>query len=288
MTNPLAGSAALLRYLLGHPLAGRRPLRAASRLLAWQVQSRISPGVHREPWIGDSVLMVRRGMVGATGNLYLGLHEFADMALVLHPLRPDYLFIDIGANVGTYTVLAAKVRGARCISFEPDPDTAANLRANLAANAIEDRVALHEAALGAEHGEIAFTIGLDTVNRVAQQGEAQRMVPVRRLDDVLADAEPVMLKVDVEGHEDAVFAGADAVLARPSLLAVETESGGPETIARFARHGFERRYYDPFTRRLNTEPSRWHDNNSLYVRDLNAVNDRLASAPRVRALGIAF
>ncbi len=63
-------------------------------------------------WIGGTRLAARRGMTGLTGNIYAGLHEFADMAFLLHFLRPSDLFADVGANVGSYTILASGV--VRC------------------------------------------------------------------------------------------------------------------------------------------------------------------------------
>ena len=51
-------------------------------------------------------------MIGATGNLFCGLHEIEDMGFVLHFLRSDDIFLDVGVNVGTYTVLAAGVAGS--------------------------------------------------------------------------------------------------------------------------------------------------------------------------------
>ena len=45
-------------------------------------------------------------MHGVTGNVYCGLHDFAEMSFMLHLLRAGDLFADIGANVGSYTVLA--------------------------------------------------------------------------------------------------------------------------------------------------------------------------------------
>ncbi len=71
-------------------------------------------------------------MSGATGNLGVGLHEFVDMAFVVHFLREGDLFLDIGANVGSFTVLAAGVARARSFAFEPIADTARDLRRNIA------------------------------------------------------------------------------------------------------------------------------------------------------------
>jgi hypothetical protein len=58
------------------------------------------------PYVNETRLLVKPGMAGATGNVYAGLHEYEDMAFVLHALRPSSRFVDVGANVGTYTVLA--------------------------------------------------------------------------------------------------------------------------------------------------------------------------------------
>jgi FkbM family methyltransferase len=284
----LAAARTLVAYLLSHPIGRRRPARALANLVAWQAQARLSAGPHVKPWIGGAKLVVARHMYGATGNLYLGLHEFGDMAFLLHLLRPDDLFFDIGANVGSYTVLASAVRGAETVAFEPDPATARKLQANIDANAIDGRVAVHQIALGAADGEIAFTTGLDTMNRVARPGEPQRIVPIRRLDEIAAGRVPALIKIDVEGHEDAVFAGAEQVLAGPALQAILTESAGPDTLAAFARHGFERRWYDPFARRLSTAPIDRKDNNSLYVRDTPELRARLAAAPAVKVMGLSI
>jgi hypothetical protein len=111
-----------LSFIRGHPLTRSQPLVAVARFAAWQIGSRLKK-VHTRSWIDGSKLVVESGMTGATGNIYCGLHEFADMAFVLHLLREGDLFLDIGANVGSYTVLASAVCGARTLAFEPDPDT---------------------------------------------------------------------------------------------------------------------------------------------------------------------
>src|SRR6185295_2090869 len=94
------------------------------RFLAWQISSRLLPEVV-VPWVHGLRLGARRGMTGATGNIYAGLHEFHDMMLLLHFLRPGDIFLDMGANIGSYSLLAAGVAGATAHAFEPDPQTAA-------------------------------------------------------------------------------------------------------------------------------------------------------------------
>jgi hypothetical protein len=117
-------------FLATHPLTRRRRLSAAARVLRWQIESRICDEVTID-WIGGTRLAARRGMTGATGNIYAGLHEFPDMAFVLHFLRPCDVFADVGANVGSYTILASGVVRCHTVAFEPDPLTAAALERNV-------------------------------------------------------------------------------------------------------------------------------------------------------------
>ena len=112
------------------------------------------------------------------------------MLLPLHLLRPDDLFLDIGANVGTYTVLASGVCGARTYAFEPDPGTVCHLRRNIAVNRLNDRVQVYECALGASSGEATFTVGLDTMNRIASPGEKTGTLRMEKLNAVYQFAQP--------------------------------------------------------------------------------------------------
>ena len=277
----------LVRATMAHPVGRRQPIRSMARIVGWQLRSRLSRRTIAHRWIGDSRLMVEHGMTGATGNIYFGLHEFADMAIVLHLLRTGDLMLDIGANVGSYTILAAKVAGARVIAFEPARETLPKLRANIAANGIETLVTVEDCALGDRDGEIAFSIGLDTVNRVGAPGQSE-LVPLRRLDSVAGTLDPVMMKIDVEGFEPQLFAGAEATLARPTLRVIETETIDAKIVEQLRRHGFERRYYDPFARRLSPAPVGIDCNNSLFVRDEAWIAERLRTAPRRDVLGISL
>jgi FkbM family methyltransferase len=270
---------ATLNFIVSHPLNRGRPLSALARFAAWQIASRLRAEIEFE-WIEGAKLIVRRGMTGATGNVYCGLHEFAEMGFLLHLLRPKDLFLDVGANIGSYTILAARVCKARAIAFEPDPDAAGALRRNLAINHLSALVDVREAALGGVHGQIPFTVGLDTMNRVARPGDKwTRVVSVERLDDIPEAAAPTLIKLDVEGFEEQVLSGASRVLESPSLLAVHSELCSPTVQDTLRSFGFEHRFYDPFTRTLQREPFGYRTSNALFVRATNLVTKRLAQAP---------
>ncbi len=144
-------------------------------------------------------------MTGATGNIYSGLLEFEDMAFLLHFLRSGDTFLDIGANVGTYSILASAVRAARTLAFEPGPVAFKHLTDNIRLNGIDSLVQSHCVAIGRGVGRLRFTTGLDTGNHIAPNGKGTDgsalleviEVPVVPLDQFAA--RPALIKIDVRG-----------------------------------------------------------------------------------------
>lgn len=258
-----------LRFIANHPLSSRRPLAAYARFAKWQIESRLKDEVVFH-WIGDAKLVVRNGMTGATGNIYCGLHEFADMALLLHLLREGDLFVDVGANIGSYTILASAVCQAQSIAFEPDPGAAKALRRNVEASGVSHRVDIFETAAGASSGSGRLSVGHDTTNRMMGSGEAGgQVVALKSLDEVLADKNPTLIKIDVEGFEPEVMKGARDTLSKSSLRGVIIETVTPEIDAAFMDQGFVRAHYDPLKRNLSLHvgsPPSDGAGNTLYVR----------------------
>ena len=107
-------------FIAAHPLTRDRQTAAWLRVLRYQLATRTRRRTTMR-WFGGARLVVERNMAGASGNIYCGLHEPADMALLMHGLRPGDLFVDVGANIGSFTVLASAVCKAQTIAFEPHP-----------------------------------------------------------------------------------------------------------------------------------------------------------------------
>ncbi len=270
-----------LNFIRKHPLSSRRPASAVIRYLRWQIESRLRNDVQFR-WIEGSKLIVRNGMTGATGNIYCGLHEFADMGFLLHFLRPADLFVDVGANIGSYTILATAVCGASAIAAEPHPGTMASLKRNVEANRGGPLVTLVQAAVGAERGVVQFTMGRDTTNRVTQECDhtiAYQQVQVLPLDAILMDRNPTLIKIDVEGYEPQVLAGATETLRTASLLAILIETVDEIMRGKLAEEGFQEAHYDPFSRRLASGKSQAPLHNTLFVRDFEACAQRVLKAP---------
>lgn len=161
----------LLKFVWNHPLNRSSKCVALLRVLRWQIASRLIPGPIALPFVEDAFLFARRGMTGATGNWYCGLHEVQEMAILLHLLLPEDHFLDIGANIGSYTVLAGVVGNAQVTPIEPIPSTFRHLAANVALNGLSGRVMCHNLGLSSANGALRFTAHLDTVNHVLADGE---------------------------------------------------------------------------------------------------------------------
>lgn len=281
----------LLRYVWSHPLNRGQRVAAIKRVLAWQIACRLMEGPIGFRFVEDARLFAKRGETGATGNWYCGLHEVEEMAFVLHVLRPGEHFLDVGANVGSYTVLAAAGANARVTAVEPIPETFGKLRLNVSLNGLESRVRTCLLGLSDRNGMLRFSALLDTVNHVlaADENEPGVDVSVTRMDDLVGGDCPHVIKIDVEGHEFAVLQGASNTLSNDRLMAVVLETNGSGQ--RFGRsntdlfdvmrdYGFTPYRYDPFSRRLDSVKK--GSANTLFVREVAEVSQRLNSAPRFR------
>jgi FkbM family methyltransferase len=274
-----------IKFIVNHPLNSGHRVASISRFLKWQIGSRIVPGAVVVPFVNHSRLVVRPGMTGATGNIYTGLHEFEEMALVLHALLPEDTFVDVGANVGSYTVLAGAAVGCSCVSMEPCPATFEDLKMNILINRMSERCRAENVAVGSTRGVLRFTKLLDTTNHVVSSNEILREdevieVPVRTLDEILGDTVPTVIKIDVEGYEREVIAGAGQTLANAMLLTVIMEINSRDEILMrtMLGRGFQPFRYLPKQRLLVP----WRDvvaGNVIFVRDPELLQKRVKNAP---------
>jgi FkbM family methyltransferase len=271
-------------FLATHPLTRRNRLAGWGRFLRWQIKSRLRDEVIFD-WVAGTRLAVRRGMTGATGNIYAGLHEFNDMAFTLHFLRPGDTFVDVGANVGTYTILASGATRARAIAFEPDAGTAVRLARNIELNGLSSLVDIHLAAAGERPGVVRFSIGRGPQNQVvAADSISARDIPVETLDDAVGDRAPLLMKIDVEGYEAHVLRGANRVLHDERLKAVLTESRSEHVIRILEDAGFHACAYDAFRHQVVAADD-IAMSNALFLRDRDFVTQRVSSAQRILLLG---
>lgn len=281
----------ILRFVWCHPLNRGGRSAAIARFLRWQVVCRFFDARMLVPWIDEAKLVVGKGETGLTGNIYVGLMEFEEMAFLMHALRAEDVLIDVGANAGVYTILAAGVVGAGAISFEPIASTYDRLIDQIHLNRVASRVRAYNCGVGSEAGRLRFTANDDTVNRVITDGcyDGALEVDVVTLDTVVPRGGSYILKLDVEGFEYQVLQGARELLTDGSIYALIIElngSGAIYGIADEAVHeflmslGFFPVAYDPMTRKVVpcSKLTTSSNGNAIYIRDDWDVSRRCAEA----------
>ena len=211
---------------LRHSEAFDRPLLATARLAAWTLREIGGPAeMHFSAPDGTRFVSMRHNMAGLT--VYLanwnepGIHRF----MRAH-LRPGDVFVDAGANIGSWSVRAAQWVGpaGRVVSFEAHPFTFGFLRRNAALNNLA-QITPFNLAVGAAEGSVTMNfVGHNPgETHIGADGETVRL---RRIDDVMAElgiGQADYLKIDVEGFEGQVVEGARDLIARSPRIVVQTE-----------------------------------------------------------------
>ena len=186
--------------------------------------------------------------------------ERASYAAYRAACAPGGVIVDVGAHVGTYTVIGARAVGATglVLAFEPVPGTRAALERHLAWNLSSHgnaaRVVVRPVALGATAGEVTLYLTADEgdaeASPVERTGARPITVPRSTVDVELAaiGRHVTLLKIDVEGQELAVLAGASRTLAtdrpvvlvsaHPAALAAAAGAGEDDVVRALAAHGY--------------------------------------------------
>ena len=160
-----------------------------------------------------------------------GVYEPETLAVILDHLRPGDVFVDIGANIGAFTLPAARKVGktGRVLAAEASADIFLYLLRNVAVNGANDVITLN-CAICNSTGSVHFypapkeKFGMGSLG--AQFSGKPVTVPAKRLDTALEQTgikHVDVLKIDVEGFEVSVFKGAHKLLTgtRPPLIVFE-------------------------------------------------------------------
>lgn len=223
--------ASLLYHLNHAPLWRREVCVWDRRMRAASLDRLVALGLHRVGWMGrDEAVLLRR------------------------LVRPGLHVIDVGANIGLYSLLLARLVGpsGSVLAFEPEPNLFAILRENCANNNATN-VTPFQCALGLTSGltpfhRSAFNSGDNRLGN-ASLGHDAVEVRVERFDDLHPDSRPDFVKIDVQGHEFAALSGMERALSANPQVQVLFEffpaglrraGTAPESLLAFFRErGFE-------------------------------------------------
>jgi FkbM family methyltransferase len=172
---------------------------------------------------------------------WLGTYEPWVQEAIMAVLRPGSHAWDVGAYFGYHTLLMRRVAGAhRVIALEPDPSNRAHLERHLALNDATDVTVLPVAAGAAPGRGRVEVYRVPSGNEVVPVNDGAGELEIVTLDGLLDRyPPPSLIKVDVEGAEDAVLAGARRVLedVRPTWI-IELHSTDATPLARLQRAGY--------------------------------------------------
>ena len=148
-----------LSYILHHPANQSGRLRALERTALWQLHKRLTG----KPWVavlfGDRKIRCYPDLDCAPLLVSAGLYDFEEMKFLLRYLREDDNFLDVGANVGVYSILAsAVITGGSIHAFEPSFISRERLEENLRLNHIEN-ARIYAAAAGEMEGTVRISCG---------------------------------------------------------------------------------------------------------------------------------
>ncbi len=228
------------------PPRAKRKLPGAWKRLSWKLK-------RASAWLDFISLPIVAGRLrgyrwtpagrGKVLRFLLGTYEPEQTEVFATHLKEGDVLFDLGANNGYYTLLSAKLVGprGRVLAFEPSPGNAHFLRKHVAINRLEN-VKCFEEAVGESEGVIRFSSCTQSgtgTGRVSDSGDIE--VRMRCLDEIVEQegVVPTHIKLDVEGSEMKVFAGAMRTLSRDRpVIFLSTHGTREQALDFFQRIGY--------------------------------------------------
>ena len=203
-------------------------------------------------------------------------------------LRCGDSFLDVGANIGLYSILAAQVIGKNgwIVAVEPDPVSANRFRENMEINHIGN-YELHKCAASNANGSARFLVGQDATNHIVAANEHSGtfiQVPVRRLDELTGERSFDLMKLDVEGTELMALRGAGCLVSVPLAPLIVFEVNGSlyrygieetELFAYLKGFGYELGMYDSTNCILDCRARLWDDVVAIHQDAISKLRERI-------------
>jgi FkbM family methyltransferase len=215
-----------LGWLLSHPEFRKHPVRVSSGVVSWEVHKLLSRNMSLKL---DGLKLTARPIDG-NGRLicYFGTKFDPIFDFLKTYLREGMVFVDVGANIGSHAINAARLVGrtGSVFAFEADPDTYQLLADNIKSNSLRN-IVLKQTCVSDHVGTLSFYKHKDSAkSSIVDRGEKLSVtLPSDTLDNLVpADTKIDILKVDVEGAELSVLRGGHTVFTdqrRPSVVIIE-------------------------------------------------------------------
>lgn len=192
---------------------------------SWELHKRLEKNTLLEL---DGIKLIARPIDG-NGRLisYFGTKFDPIFDFLKTSLQPGMVYVDVGANIGSHAINAARMVGerGRVFAFEADPETHRILEKNIDLNGLGN-IILRQTCVSDDSGSVTFYKHKDSAkSSIVDRGEKTSIVlPADRLDNLIpSDTKIDILKIDVEGAELNVLRGAQKIFEQrpPSIVIIE-------------------------------------------------------------------
>lgn len=211
--------------------------------LRWCADQLITAGMPKRFSITEGTLLLNRQDPAVSGMVALGAFEPFETELFRKTLRPGMTVVDIGANIGYYTLIAAhRVESkGKVFAFEPEPENVSFLRRTVALNHLQNTVIFSQAISDRQGtSRLYLTNHNRGTHSLVDNLNTKKFIDIRidTLDHILGaeDAPQIdLLKMDIEGAEVLALAGMKETIKRSPNLIIITEFY-PKAIRRLGKN----------------------------------------------------
>lgn len=202
--------------ILGHILRITPPFRGKHRLLKAWFSTLGEDHCQRLARLPNGCLVATDLAIPYERMIWLQQEEWNDLNWLIREISFFDLFVDVGSNVGIWTLSAAPTTSV--ISIEPNPETFQKLEANVARNGLGNKCRLIQAAVTQEAGEVHFEPSpMHNLSAISVPSQRSIRVKAIALDDLIGDLtanSTILIKMDTEGHETEAIKGAVRIIER--------------------------------------------------------------------------
>lgn len=277
----------LVSEILKHPANQSSPVSLLTRAVYWQLYKRLTGRAKDISYHGLTLRCYPDSHSASRAIYFSGLPDYREMRFILDYLRPGDKFIDAGANIGLYTLLALSVVGStgHVHAFEPNRGTANRLLETLRLNQVNN-VTVHQMGLSDAPGTVDFNLTLDEctahISACSSSSTSGTVIDVARLDEQLDDSQYAMAKFDIEGYEPFAIRGTGRWLRNGNPPVMQIEAAGysnrygvstEEIIAELHRFGYFTAVYCPDTFSLKRTNCPWQ----IPVDNILAISEKYES-----------
>jgi FkbM family methyltransferase len=281
-----------LTTLYNAPYNKDRPVFAMYRYLYWKMIRLLKLKNVRFRFWGDRTLTLDYDSLQSMWIMYNYLIDWEEFNLIRSYIRPGDHVLDIGSNIGTYSLWMSKFVGpnGKVHCFEPDRQNFDKLEANILGNNLDGIVQANNIGLSDTDGVLSFTTGLDKENHISRE-TVPGTVPIRvqQLDTYIQQnriAGIAYMKIDVEGFEYSVLKGAGRLLSDHKVGIIQIEindtirnSGStiPDLLGILTQYNYTLCSYDVKAKKLTPVDYSKEMENYFAVHDLAGANQKLTS-----------